>query len=298
MARTLDGLARQTLAVPTWELIVVDNGSSPPLAAQPEIKRFARARLVIEPHAGLTRARLRGISEARGELIVFVDDDNVLAPDYLDQVHRLMTVCLNSGAAGGKVDAEWESLPPAWTSPFHGLLALADHGDTRLVAPGAPGAPWPPFAPVGAGLAVRRTHALAYAAAIRSSPARLDLDRRSGSLSSGGDNDLVFSILHAGADVIYEPALVLTHLIPAGRLDPHYLSRLNRGIMRSWVRVLALHGQCPWPPIPRWTVPVRAARAWVRRRAWNSTADSVRWFGDLGQFEGQADLAESAPTRW
>ncbi|MBM3853727.1 MAG: glycosyltransferase family 2 protein, partial [Verrucomicrobia bacterium] len=173
LARTLDGLAQQTLAVPAWELIVVDNASSPPLAARPDSNLIDPARIVVEPHVGLTRARLRGIAEARGEIIVFVDDDNVLAPDYLGQVHRLMSVCLNSGAAGGRVVAEWESPPPAWTSPFLGLLALSDHGGTRLVAPGAPDAPWPHFAPVGAGLAVRRIHALAYAAAIRSSPARL-----------------------------------------------------------------------------------------------------------------------------
>ena len=33
---------------------------------------------------GLTPARLRGIRESRGELLVFVDDDNVLERDYLE----------------------------------------------------------------------------------------------------------------------------------------------------------------------------------------------------------------------
>ena len=38
---------------------------------------------------GLTYARLRGIKEASGDLLVFVDDDNVLDPDYLETVQRV-----------------------------------------------------------------------------------------------------------------------------------------------------------------------------------------------------------------
>ena len=67
--------------------------------------------------------------------------------------------------------------------------------------------------------------------AIATDPRRHTLDRTGTSLASGGDNDLVFTALHAGGEVAYFPELRLTHLIPAGRLAPDYLTRLNRGII-------------------------------------------------------------------
>ena len=238
--RTLAGLAGQTLPRSAWELVVVDNGSAPPLspAAEPLLAALG-ARLVTEPAPGLTPARLAGFRAANGDLVVLVDDDNVLAPDYLASVARHFAAAPNLAAAGGPVHPEWEVPPPPWTREFHGLLALRDLGPTPHVAPGSARAPWPDFAPVGAGLAIRRSAALAYAAAIAGDPRRRSLDRSGASLASGGDNDLVFTALHAGGDIAYLPELTLTHLIPASRLDAASLARLNRGSMRTWVRVLA-----------------------------------------------------------
>jgi hypothetical protein len=135
---------------------------------------------------------------------------------------------------------------------------------------------------------VRRRDALAYAEALAVDPVRQALDRTGPSLGSGGDSDLVFTLLRRGGGVGYFPELKVTHLIPSGRLRADYLGRLNRGIMRTWVIVLWVHGPCPWPRIPRWTVPFRAARAWLRTRAWRSPSHYVRWCGQRGQFEGQA----------
>lgn len=291
LRQTLSALAAQTLPRGQWELLLIDNGSTPPLANDLHpLLGDPCARLIVEPHAGLTPARLAGIRAARGEVLVFVDDDNVLVPTYLDDAAHRFDTAPSLGAAGGPVVPQWETPPPEWSREFWGLLALRERGASPEIAHGRPAAPWPDFAPVGAGLCVRRTHALAYAEAVTRDPRRHALDRRNGALASGGDNDLVFTVLHAGADVGYFPELRLTHLIPAARLSPGYLARLNRGIMRTWVRVLTLHGQCPWPAVPRSTVPLRVARAWFRHRPWLSPAQRIRWAGVRGQFEGQADV--------
>lgn len=294
LARTLAGLAAQTLDVSAWELLLIDNGSSPALAAASlpaPGPALANLRIVPEPAPGLTPARLRGIAEARGDILVFVDDDNVLAPGHLASALAAFHDSPRLAAAGGPIHPEFETPAPAWTREFLGLLALHDHGPAPLLASGGPDAPYPAFAPPGAGLCVRRPAALAYASAVASDPARAALDRRAGRLTSGGDNDLVFTALHSGGDVAYLPALSLVHLIPSGRLAPDYLARLNRAIQRSWVRVLALHGQHPWTPIPRWSVPLRAARLWWRCRAWQKPAGAIRFAGLLGRLEGQADLS-------
>ncbi len=292
LARTLAGLAAQTLDVSSWELLLVDNGSTPAISTSSLAApgpQLANLRIVPEPVPGLTPARLRGIAEARGEVLVFVDDDNVLDPGYLSTALAAFRASPRLAAAGGPVRPEFEAPPPVWAEEFFPLLALHDHGPAPLIAPGGPAAPWPAFAPVGAGLCLRRSAALDYAAALRGDPARAALDRRAGQLTSGGDNDIVFTALRAGGDVAYLPELALSHLIPASRLDPGYLARLNRGIQSSWVRVLALHGACPWPAISRITIAPRAARAWFRQRAWAGPAQKVRFHGLLGRFEGQAD---------
>lgn len=291
LRRTLAALAAQELPRTAWELVVVDNGSSPAVSAAGEsLLAELHARVVIESVPGLTSARLAGFRCARGGLVVLVDDDNLLSPGYLTAVHDRFAASPSLAAAGGPVLPEWETPPPVWSIEFHGLLALRDLGPSPRVAQGAPAAPWPKFAPVGAGLALRRTAALAYADAVANDPRRRSLDRTGTSLASGGDNDLVFTALHAGGDVAYFPEMRLTHLIPAGRLDPDYLARLNRGIMRTWVRVLTLHGQCPWRPIAPATVPLRTARAWLRHRPWRGPAEKIRWAGTRGQFEGLADV--------
>lgn len=288
LRQTLAGLAAQTLARASWELVVVDNGSTPPLTL-PEVETLS-GRIVVEPAAGLTRARLAGLRATRGDVLVFVDDDNVLAPDFLAHVAHLFAAHPQLGAAGGPVLPQFEVTPPEWSREFFGLLALRDLGAAPIIAKGGAGAPWPDCAPVGAGLCIRRSAVESYATALATDARRLALDRTGRSLASGGDNDLVFTALHAGWDIGYFPELKLTHLIPASRLAPPYLAALNEGIQRSWVRVLALHGHRPWRPIARWTVPLRSARAWLRERAWSNERAAIRWRGLRGRFLGQADI--------
>ena len=81
----LAALRGQTLPAEQWEFLLVDNASEHP---RPEIwdnSWHSSVRHIRENELGLTAARLRGIRESRGELLVFADDDNVLAPDFLVQ---------------------------------------------------------------------------------------------------------------------------------------------------------------------------------------------------------------------
>jgi len=290
----LAGLRRQSLAPELWETLLVDNASSSfPNETEYGDDAPRNLRVIREPRLGLTSARIAGVRAARGSTIVFVDDDNILAPGYLAEALLIFARDGLLGAAGGKSLPVFESPPAPWQREFLPLLAVRDLGDAEQVAtafrpPGAASNQYPACAPIGAGMALRREAALAWVEGVERDPGRRRLDRSGLDLSSGGDNDLVMSVLELGWSVGYFPSLSLDHVIPPARLDPRYLARLNRAIQRSWIQVLAAHGACPWRPIPGWTVAPRRLKAWFAYRAWAGPAARIRWQGACGHFEGRA----------
>lgn len=287
--RTLAGLEAQTLPRDRWEVVVVDNASRDARAF--DAVRAGNKRTVREERLGLTWARARGFAEARGALVALVDDDNVLAPDFLENALRIANDHPDVGAFGGRSVGEFEKPPAPWTAPFHGNLAVVDHGAKALVGGFDDGArSYPKFAPIGAGMVLRAECAKLWLDAIarRSGPAVTD--RRGSDLASGGDCDIVLTALEAGWMTGYFPELSLTHLIPAARTERDYLARLARGISRSWVQVLDLHGIRPWKPVPPAVVPLLKLRAWLRLRAWSDDAAHVRWQAACGAFEGRSTL--------
>jgi glycosyltransferase involved in cell wall biosynthesis len=292
LIRTLAGLKAQTLAPECWETVLIDNASSAPILLESFGNEApANLRLIRESQLGLTAARRRGFNEAHAPLLVLVDDDNVLAPDYLQHVVRIFTAHPKVGAIGGRSLPEFESAPAPELHEFSPLLALRDPGGEPRISRGLrpDGAKINEYpvaaAPIGAGMAIRSEAARQW---MGTNMGGSITDRRGGELTSGGDNDIVFSIMEHGWEVAYFPELALTHIIPASRLDERYLARLNRGIQRSWMQVLTKHGANPWPSIAAWTVPLRKLKAWVTYRAWSGPAARIRWHGACGHFEGRA----------
>ncbi len=290
LQRTLLGLRAQTLPHSDWEVVLVNNAST----VFPRGDFFASCApenfvLVDERELGLTSARRRGLFTARGDLAVLVDDDNVLAPDYLSEVAALFSTYPQMGAFGGKSRPEFVAEPPTWIREFFPLLALRDIGDAPLIAsslrPGnSPRNEYPRCAPIGAGMALRRA---AWEAWLRSPSTHALSDRRGTALTSSGDNEIVLHVLKAGWSVAYFPSLVLTHLIPPGRLDAGYLARLNRGIQQSWMQVLSHHDANPWGALTPLGARLRMAKAWFNHKAWTSPAAHIRWQGACGHFSGR-----------
>jgi glycosyltransferase involved in cell wall biosynthesis len=285
--RVLDALAAQTLPTDAWCITLVDNASSPAIT-------IADSRLpltvVREERLGLTWARLRGVECSDADLIIFVDDDNLLDPDYLAQTREIASSHPALGAFGGRSVAEWEagSPPPGWMLEFRDILAIRDLGEAEIIEPPGAGAVYPRSAPIGAGMAVRRSALQPWLEAARAGTVKAD--REGASLTSGGDNEMVILCLMSGRSVGYFPQLRLRHVMPPGRLEQSYLGRLKYGIERSWVQLLARHGICPWKPARPATVPLRKARAYVSYAVWSGPAAWVRWRGACGHFDGRADV--------
>jgi glycosyltransferase involved in cell wall biosynthesis len=204
---------------------------------------------VCEETVGLTPARLRGVAESKSELLVFVDDDDVLAPDYLEQAVAISRDWPMLGAWGGLVIPEFEVEPPEWTRECWPLLALRDFASdywSNLDVPLAK-------LPCGAGMCVRRSVALQYAEGVSRDPVRYGLDRRGSSLVSAGDSDLALTACDVGLGVGMFRALRCVHLIPAFRLEEGYLLRLAESIHYSSVILDARRGRAASPvPLSAW----------------------------------------------
>lgn len=87
LKRCTDALRRQDTLAP-YEIIIADDGGEDGVrelvaALAP---RDRRVRYVYGPHAGPAAAKNRGIARARANLIAFVDDDWIVAPDFVRRI--------------------------------------------------------------------------------------------------------------------------------------------------------------------------------------------------------------------
>lgn len=227
--RVLDGLRAQTLPVARWELWLIDNGSREPLTGW-DLSWHPQARCLREEKLGHINARARGIRESTGALLVFVDDDNVLAPDYLAEVTALFEGWPMLGAVGaGVCRGEFEVPPPESIVPY--LAGLAVRELDRSYWGNLPG--FSRALPFGAGLSVRREVAEDYARKIATDPLRQLLGRTGTGLGSGDDSDLGMCAHDVGLGTGRFVSLKLDHLIPKERLTEDYMIRLNAGFARS-----------------------------------------------------------------
>lgn len=183
---------------------------------------------------GLVSARLRGFELGKGDVFVFVDQDNALRPDYLQGVADIAVECPHIGTWGGQILLKFDEPEKApekrlWgsfcTREFQGDLwsNAVDHHDST---------PW------GAGLCARREVLAAYRAAVLANPLRRLLDPTPRGGGFGGDTDVAYAGIRAGYGKGIFERLVLDHLTPAGRCTDAYILKNAEGLAFS----SALHG--------------------------------------------------------
>jgi len=212
-----------------WEVVLVDNASTDGtdrVAARVwPSSAPAPLRVVREARLGLSHAHLRGFTEARGDIITWVEDDNWIARDWLAVIVEVMRQHPDVGASGGLNEAVCEVAPPAWFETFSFAYAVGRQGVPGDITAGR-GYLW------GAGLTVRKT---AWDHLARHGFRPLLVDRQGTKLNSGGDTEICFALRLAGWRLWFEPRMRLRHFLPAHRLDWWYLRRLYQGFGASTV---------------------------------------------------------------
>ncbi|MFL5906773.1 MAG: glycosyltransferase family 2 protein [Solirubrobacterales bacterium] len=206
-----------------YEVIVVDDGSAPPVAPR-ETTDGPVSTVIRLDGDGPAAARNRGASAARGELLVFVDDDMQVVPNFLAS-HWLAHL-----EWPGTLQVGLNRLPEtASASPFGRFRQGIDEE----------------YVPQLAG-PIETSSAINFCAAANMAIERHTFERLGGfdpKLTSGEDQDLALRHTDRGGDVVYVPAASAIHNDDALGIDS-YCRRAERG-MEALVRFEALHPD--WP---------------------------------------------------
>lgn len=211
-----------------WELVVVNNNCSDHTDAV--LAKHATAlplRRISEPTPGLSHARNAALAAARGEYLLWTDDDVLVEPDWL--INAVAAV-QQFGADGfiGRVFPWWETgRPPVWYNPlFDGMFALLDLGPESFVCR--------PDGPPGVGA----NHGFRTSALRALGGYRTDLGVIAGKGGGGEDLD-VFTRAHAaGLKLVYAADAVLKHYVPATRCTKRWYRRYTWNGSRHHLRML------------------------------------------------------------
>ncbi len=206
----------------SWELLVVDNGSTDDSLSV--LDRWGGAntcafRVVAEPRPGLSLARNAGVRAATGELIAFVDDDCLVESDWMERLLAAYLMQPVPDLVGGRVDLHDPADAAISIRPFDDSSDVADLTavSTRLI---------------GCNFSVR-AHALR-------SIGLFDERLGAGSPSrSGEDLDLFYRLLKAGMRLRYDGSVRVRHA--HGRRLESDLADLRLGYLRGRAAVFAKH---------------------------------------------------------
>lgn len=203
LARTLASVGR--LAVPEGlraELVVVDNGSTDDTAARVREAALPNmpVRLVSEPEAGLALARNAGLRAARGDVLLFTDDDVTLPERWLADLSAPL-LSGRAGAVAGRIALAPGLLRP-WMTPFHRVVL----GSTELMRAPEPGVMF------GASFGLAR-------AVLADVPA-FDPALGAGALGSGEETLFAWQLLTVGHRLVLAEGPPLLH-----HADPALLTR-------------------------------------------------------------------------
>jgi glucosyl-dolichyl phosphate glucuronosyltransferase len=262
----------QKLRIPPgveWELLIVNNGCTDETdEVIAKHGKFLPIRGLFEATPGCASARNKAVAEARGELILWIDDDVLADPEWLAAHHEAAQRWPDAAYFGGLIEPWFERTPPGWIlanrKMLEGVLALRDFGDDEHYL-SADEIPWT------ANMAIR-------AEIFRDSrfdPA-LGVTRNGGYLSA--ETELVKSLHARGVPGVWVPGARVKHFISKRRLNRGYVwkhfHRYGRTLTYLTRSLDHLNGATragkEWDGVPRWVyrrcIEMWATSLWKRIR--------------------------------
>lgn len=211
--QAIESLLQGDMAYTAYEILIIDNCSTDHTKEQFESMNFpAHVRYIFEPQLGLSYARNRAIQEARGEFVLFLDDDALASASWIREVVRIFDMDSEIGCVGGKIVPIWEGGKPEWIpDDFISLYSILDFSNEIVEMK-------EPYIPFGANVSFRKSIFKDI------QPFRTDLGRIGNNLLSGEESDLIGRI-RAKYKIYYNPYAAVEHKISKSRLNKRWLLR-------------------------------------------------------------------------
>lgn len=210
-----------TMSVPDnllWEIITVDNNSqdnTKEIVENFRIKSGLNVFYVFEDKKGLSNARNRGIKEAHGEIIAFIDDDVIVDEYWLVNLHKGFEI-YNPAVLAGKAIIRNESHLPKWFSKaISDPLGGFDKGDNIIIADSQ----YSQQIGTGANMSFKREifDKVGFF--------RTDLGRKGNKLYMGEETELYWRIKNLGEKCIYYPFAIVYHCVDPKRISKNYIRK-------------------------------------------------------------------------
>lgn len=216
----------RNVSVDGIELVIVDNNSTDSTARALKVFQAEHPELDIryclELEQGSSAARNRGIREAQGNLLVFLDDDIHLDPQWLHELYRLAQVKPSDFVAGARVVPLWAAPLPKWLRiepPFEiiqSCFPAHDYGSEEQIYPFVYGKRKVQN-PISACFAASRDIFENYG------NFRLDLGIHGKERGACEDTELFWRVAAAGIEIKYLPKICIKHPIPAERMSQDFV---------------------------------------------------------------------------
>jgi glycosyltransferase involved in cell wall biosynthesis len=152
IGQLVSALCRQIPGPKTAHIVLVDNASCDDTADRAFSAALSAGKpdlltVVSEKNPGKTHALNAGLERAKGEIVAFLDDDVIVAKDWLEKLLRAFENPRIDGI-GGAIDPLWDGPSPTWFTPaVSAFTPVHDLGPKPM--PYSP--PW--LCPVGANMA-------------------------------------------------------------------------------------------------------------------------------------------------
>lgn len=224
LGETLQRLAGNHFEGP-WELLLINNNSTD--STERICTQFSNDypnvpfHYIVEKQQGLSYARNRGIQEAKGDWLVFLDDDAFVGENYLERLSQYIQQIPQMDAFGGRIYPLFEEgITPSWLSKWSASwLSAIDKGNKVCL--------FTKDYPIGANMGFSKR------IADRCGLFNTSLGRSGKNLIGGEEKDYFNRLKSLNATIYYLPEIEVQHCIPSSRTTDEYICRLGLGVGQS-----------------------------------------------------------------
>jgi glycosyltransferase involved in cell wall biosynthesis len=236
-----------------WELLVVNNNCTD---ATDEVLHHHQNRLPLrrlyEAKPGKSHAANLAIQEARGDLILWTDDDVLVDPQWAASYVAAAHSWPQASYFGGTVDCWFEEPPPRWL--LRNISLLSDLYALRIKL-GDAVFPLPEKETIfGANMAFRREALKQFQFDTKLGPMKNNQIR-------GEETEVLQRMKAAGHLGVWVGNARVNHFIPAARLTTQYIWAWSHGMGRTYARMNDFTAGSCIGGVPRWII-----RTYIEKR--------------------------------